>query len=172
MTGIPASACSRSTALMTSTASGSSPAKGSSRTSSSGAKNERGGELDALLVAEAERLELVVAPLGEAEALQPARGRRARVRAGHAVQLTEVAQLVGQAHLRVQATLLGHVADLPATVERQRHPAESHLARVGGQHASMMRIVVVLPAPLRPTNPKSSPADTSRERSSTATTSP
>ncbi len=39
-------------------------------------EDEGGGQLDALLVAQAERLELGVAPVGEAEAVQPARARR------------------------------------------------------------------------------------------------
>ncbi len=95
------------------------------------AEDEGRRKLDALLVAEAERLQLVVAPLAEAEALQPAPGGCHGVRVRHAVEFTQVAQLLGQAHLGVEAACLGHVADPPATVERDGRPVDPDLARVG-----------------------------------------
>ena len=100
-----------------------------------GREDERGCQLDALLVAEAEGLQLVVTTLLQAEALQPAHGGCPRVRVGHAVELTEIAQLLGHAHLRVEAALLGHVADPASGLERQRAPAERDLAGIGRQHA-------------------------------------
>ena len=71
-TGTPGRPAPRSTWLITSTATGSSPENGSSSTRTSGLVHQRRGELDPLLVAEAELLHLVVAPGGDAEPLGPA----------------------------------------------------------------------------------------------------
>ena len=100
-----------------------------------GPEDEGRGQLDALLVAQAQRLQLGVAPLGEAEALEPAEGRLAGRRVRHAVQLAEVGQLLRHAHLRVQAAFLGHVADAPAGLEGQGRAQPAHRAGVGGEHA-------------------------------------
>jgi hypothetical protein len=96
--------------------------------------HERGGELDALLVAQRQRLHAVARPLGEAEPLDPAAGGGrggARVRA---VQAREVDELVAHAHLRVQPALLRHVAE--ARPRGGVHPlsAPAHLAAVGREH--------------------------------------
>src|SRR3954468_14571446 len=72
---------------------------------------ERRAELRALLVAERERLGAPPGDLAEAEALEPAPRRRPRRRVVEAVQAREVHELVGDAHLRIQAALLGHVAE-------------------------------------------------------------
>jgi len=135
-------------------------------------EDESGGQLDTLLVAQAERLEIVVGPVLQPEAIKPAHGRDPGFRAGHAVKLAEVGQLLGQPHLRIQSTLLGHVPDAPARRKVERPSIPSHLARVGARTPSTIRIVVVLPAPLRPTKPNNSPAWTSKPRSRTATVSP
>ena len=47
----------------------------------------------------------------------------------------EVDELLEAAHLRVQAPLLGHVADSPSRREVERGPGPAHLAGIGGQHA-------------------------------------
>ena len=93
------------------------------------------GELDPLLVAEAEGLELAVAPLGQAEALQPAQRSLPCLSTRHPVQLAEVRQLLRHAHLGVQAALLGHVADPPAGLEGQGHAQPAHRSGVGREHA-------------------------------------
>jgi hypothetical protein len=59
---------------------------------------------------------------------------RPGLRAGHAVKLAEVCQLLGQSHLRIQAALLGHVADPPARREIERLAVPAHLALVGAEH--------------------------------------
>ncbi len=100
-----------------------------------GAVHEGGGDLRALLVAEREALDRVVRALAEAEALEQlervAPGRRGRP----AVQAGEVHGLLEQAHLRVQAALLGHVAEAAAVGVGERGAAEGHRAAVGREHA-------------------------------------
>ncbi len=98
-------------------------------------EDQCGGQLDPLLVAEAERLEIVVGPVLQAKAIKPANGRDPRRRAGHAVELAEVRQLVGQSHFRVQPALLGHVPDPASRREVERDAIPSHLARVGAEDA-------------------------------------
>ena len=116
--------------------------------------HERGGELHALLVAERELLHPLAGALLQPEALDPAVGRGLGVRARDAVQPGEVDELVADAHLRVQAALLGHVAEPRAGrgvggrgrgTAPARGPARST--------PRTMRMVVVLPAPLGPTKP-------------------
>ena len=97
--------------------------------------DERGGELRALLVAERQRLRAAVGDLGEAEALEPLVGRRARPRAVDAVQAGEVDELVGDAHLRVQPALLRHVAEPRASGRVDRPALPADLAAVGLEHA-------------------------------------
>ena len=79
-----------------------------------GVVHEGDAELDALLVAERERLHLVAGPLGSAQPLDPALGRRRGRRAGEPVQAREVDELVAHAHRRVEPALLGHVAEAAA----------------------------------------------------------
>ena len=71
----PASLCSRSTSLITSTAIGSRPGERLVEHEHRRVVDQRGGELDALLVAEAERLDAVVDPVRDPEPLGPARHR-------------------------------------------------------------------------------------------------
>ena len=97
--------------------------------------DERGGELHALLVAERQLLDAVAA-----RSVNPSRSiqRPADVggRAGlHPVQPRQVDELVAHAHLRVQAALLGHVAEPRAGLEVDRPALEQHLTAVGGEHA-------------------------------------
>ena len=98
-------------------------------------EDEGRGQLDPLLVAQAERLELGVAPVGEAEAVQPAERGLPGFRARHAVQLAEVGELLRHVHLGIQAAFLGHVADAASGLERQGRPAEAHHAGIGREHA-------------------------------------
>jgi hypothetical protein len=65
-----------------------------------------------------------------------------------------------------------HVPDAPPVFEVDRPAIPPDLAPIGGQHPSTIRIVVVLPAPLLPTKPNSSPARTSKVISCNASTSP
>ena len=99
------------------------------------AVHQRGGELDALLVAEAELLYRVAAPVAQAEPGQPQVGRAVCVVGAHAVQLGEVDQLVEHAHPRVEPALLGQVADPPAGAQRDRLAVHAYLAGVRGEHA-------------------------------------
>src|SRR3954468_20914776 len=100
-----------------------------------GVVRERRAELRALLVAERERLRAPLGDLGEAEALEPAPRRRPRRRVVEAVQAREVHELVGDAHLRIQAALLGHVAEPGARRGVDRPAAEAHLAGVRREDA-------------------------------------
>ena len=62
---------------------------------------------DPLLVAETEGLDLILRSIGEAEPAQPGAGSGACRRSGQPMHLGEVRQLLGQAHLRVEATFFG-----------------------------------------------------------------
>ena len=97
--------------------------------------DERGRELDALLVAERELLDAIARPLGQPEPLDPALGRPRRGGVVAPVQPREIDELVAHAHLRVQPALLRHVAEAPAHLEVDRRAAEQHLAAIGGQDA-------------------------------------
>jgi hypothetical protein len=92
--------------------------------------DERGGELGSLLVAERQRLRAPVGDLPEAEALEPAGRRGAGVGMADAVQAGEVHEMVGDAHLRVQAALLGHVAEPRAGGGVDPLPVPADLAAV------------------------------------------
>ena len=65
--------------------------------------------------------------------------------------------------------LLGGGAGLLAEVAEDAFSAPADLAGVGRQRPGMMRMAVVLPAPLGPTNPNSWPSATVHDRSSRAT---
>ena len=69
------------------------------------------------------------------EALDPARGRLAGGGLLAAVQHREVAQVAIDAHLRIQAALLGHVAEQALVLAGDRRAAPEHLAGVGLEHA-------------------------------------
>jgi hypothetical protein len=68
--------------------------------------------------------------------------------------------------------LLGGGAGLLAEVAEDAFSAPADLAGVGSSTPRMMRMAVVLPAPLGPTNPNSWPSATVHDRSSRATKSP
>ena len=78
-------------------------------------------------------------------------------------------------HLHRAIAMLGgpaEAADPTAGLEAQRHAQPANHAGIGVSTPSTTRMVVVLPAPLRPTNPNSSPAWISKVRSCTATVCP
>jgi len=99
-------------------------------------------ELDALLVAVRQGLELGAGAVGEPEPVEPARRRGLRLGRRQAMLLGEVAQLVGDLHPRVQAALLGHVAE-PETmdpVDRPALPSDRAAIRSGEpEHAAHRR---------------------------------
>src|SRR5690606_11669518 len=81
-----------------------------------GVVDEGRRELDPLLVAVRQLLELRLLALRKIEPGQPLSGGSVGVAAAHAVLLREVAQLLADAHPRVEAALLGHVAEAQARV--------------------------------------------------------
>ena len=135
MTGTPASACSRSTPAHHVDGDRIEPGERLVEHEHVRTEDECGGQLDALLVAQAERLEVGVAPVGETEPVQPAERGLPGFRARHAVQLAEVGQLLGHAHLGIEAALLGHVADAAAGLEGQGHAQPAHHAGIRREHA-------------------------------------
>ena len=114
-----------------------------------GVVHERDAELDALLVAERERLHLVAGALGEPEPLDPGVRRRVGVAGREPVQPREVHELVADAHLRVQAALLRHVAEAAARRGVDRPALPEDLARVGLQDAEDDPHRGRLPRPVR-----------------------
>ncbi len=100
-----------------------------------GAVHERRGDLRALLVAEREALDGVVRALAEAEPLQQLERVAARGGRGPAVQPGEVHGLLEHAHLRVEAALLGHVAEATSVDVGDGPAVERHRAAVGREHA-------------------------------------
>ena len=96
-----------------------------------GPADERGGELDALLVAEGQLLHLVAPALAQAEPVDPLGGRVGRLGRAQPVQAGEVGDLLADLHLRVEPALLRHVADPAAGLEVQRAAVPAHLPGVG-----------------------------------------
>src|ERR1019366_4064834 len=88
-----------------------------------------------LLVALAPLLQLLAVAIAEAEPLQPAGRGRACVGSAHPVEPSEVDELLGHPHARVEAAPLGNVADPPPGGEGDRRPSPPHLTGVGGEHA-------------------------------------
>ena len=135
--------------------------------------DERDAELDALLVAERERLDAVAGALARPSRSIQRSAARAAPAAGEPVQAREVHELVAHAHLRVQAALLRHVAEARARARRRSaRPFQRTRPASGASTPSTIRIAVVLPAPLGPTKPSIRPGATENVRSSSATTSP
>ena len=99
-----------------------------------GVVDEAGGELDALLVAQGEVVELVVHTLAQAEFLEQLGAALLGGFAVDAVQLGQKDQLLQDLLFAVQAALLGHVADAAAGVVVKRAAVQEHLAGVCGEH--------------------------------------
>ena len=78
--------------------------------------HERGGELDALLVALRQGLDLVPGPVGDAEPLQPRCRAGRRGSRSHLVQSAQVLDLLADAHAGIEPAFLGQVAEPPALV--------------------------------------------------------
>ncbi len=95
--------------------------------------DQRGRELDALLVAVRQLLELGLGAVGEAHPLEPVVRGGIRGLAAQAVLLGEVAELLGDPHARVQAALLGHVPEAQprVAVDRRTGPADLAAVRAG-----------------------------------------
>ena len=90
-------------------------------------------QLHALLVAERKVFELVVDPIGEAELAEPAASasRSATLRSMPR-SCAEEAQLLGDAHRRVQAALLGQVPEAAPHLEVDRLAVEAHAPGIEG----------------------------------------
>ena len=148
---------------------GSSPAVGSSSSSTSGVAEQRLGQPQALAVALGELVDLVTE-----HRLQMA-GRRDPLELGadggarHALHLGHEAQVRRDVERVVEGRALGQVADAPRRLDVLRWPCRSRppVTRpdVAAVKPAIMRIVVVLPAPLGPRKPTISPGSTVKERS-------
>jgi hypothetical protein len=88
------------------------------------------------------------------------------------VELREVDELLADTHLRVQASLLGHVADPPPDVLVDRTTAPPNLAAVGRQQTDDDPHRGRLAGPVRADEPDTSPSETENVRPSRARMSP
>ena len=100
-----------------------------------GLVHERRRELDALLVAERERIDAVLPPLLHAEPLGPAVGCGNGFCLGHSVQARHVHELLVHLHARVEAAFLRHVPEAPAVDVAHGRAVDADDALVGGEHA-------------------------------------
>ncbi len=91
--------------------------------------HQRGGQLDALLVSQRQRLDAVVTPVGDAQRRDPAGGRGVRLGGARAVQPGEVDELLVHPHARVQPALLRHVAEPPPVLVAHRPAVEPDACR-------------------------------------------
>ena len=141
---------------------------GSSRISTGGLVDERAGEPDALPVALGERSDDLAADVADHGALaRPRRPGRDRA-AWHALHRGAEAQVLLDPHLRVERDVLRQVADparTPSGSRARSMPATRTLPAVAERNPVIIRIVVVLPAPLGPRKPSTSPSGTKNETS-------
>ena len=91
---------------------------------------DRGDELDLLLVALRELLGAAAGQLRDQEPVQPAQGGATREAGGLAIEGREVDELVQHRHPRVETALLGQVAPGPAWQVRGRAAVPANLAGV------------------------------------------
>ena len=94
--------------------------------------DERADQLDPLLVAEREILEVVPDPVSESEVGEPPRRLCPGVVAGQATESPEVLELVEHFHRRVEPTLLGEVAEAAAGLVVDAPTVPANLAGVEG----------------------------------------
>jgi hypothetical protein len=87
--------------------------------------------LHPLLITEREGLELVATALDESQSLEQVIRSLGRRRLVDAVQAREVSELLADLHLRVEPTLLGHVAEPVEGALADGRVIEQHLAGVG-----------------------------------------
>ncbi len=116
--------------------------------------HQRRRQLHALLVAERQGLDTVTPPAGEAEARQPISGRAAGGGPAHPVQLSQVGELVGHAHRRVEPPLLRQVPEAAAACGVHGAPVPPHLAGVKGRDAEDGAHRRRLAGPVRPEKPE------------------
>ena len=95
-----------------------------------GVVDQRRRELDALLVAVGQLLELRLRPVGETHPVEPLERGRVGGLARQPVLLGEVAELLRDPHPRIEPTLLGHVAETQAGVAIDRRALPPDLAAV------------------------------------------
>jgi hypothetical protein len=95
---------------------------------------QRGSELHPLLVAQRQLLHRPLRLPGEAEPFDPAPGGPLRLGPRAAVQRRQIAELAVRAHLRVEAALLGHVAEAALDLAFGAGAAPEHLARILLEH--------------------------------------
>ena len=96
-----------------------------------GVVDEGGRQLDPLLVAVRQLLELRLRPVGETHPLEPDRGRRVGALAGHPVLLGEVAELFGDPHPRIEPALLRHVPEAQPGIAIDGRALPADFAAVG-----------------------------------------
>ncbi len=139
-----------------------------------GAVGDGAGDLDALGEASGELGWVGAGALGEVELVEQLLGALAGFCAGEAeVEAVEVDVFEDGAGA-VERVVLGHDADASggrvAGAATTSMPAMRTRPEVGRARVVQMLMVVVLPAPLGPSRPKSSPSRTLRSMPSTATT--
>ncbi len=96
-----------------------------------GIVDEGGGELNSLLIAVAQLLELGVGTVAQSEPLQPAQGGVGGRTPSQAGEASEVGELLVDPHLRVETALLGHVAEPEPICRCHRRPVPGDTAVVG-----------------------------------------
>ena len=158
----PSSRASRSTCRKVSCTRGSRPVVGSSRMS------RAGWWKSACTRPIFCRLPRLRRPMGRSRS-RPRRSAKLRRRpqVGEAAQPGEVGEQLAPGHAGVEAELAGQIAHRPAdghAVLVASKPRTCARPPVGWRRSSSSRMVVVLPAPLGPMKPKTSPGRTSRSR--------
>ena len=98
-----------------------------------GTVHQRCRQLNPLLVAVRELLDPRAHAIGQPETLEPRACGGPPLFVWRAVQHGEVLELIADPHLRIQAALLGHVADPLAARRVYRSPIPEDAARVGCQ---------------------------------------
>ena len=134
---------------------------------------DRGDELDLLLVALRELLRASVLVLGDAEARQPLAAAPGGFLARDGVERGEEDELLEDLHAGVEAALLGQVAPgAPSGRPSVGVPSQVAVPLSGRRMSRTIRIVVVLPAPFAPRKPKTWPGSTLKLMPSRAVTLP
>src|SRR5699024_7102414 len=93
--------------------------------------NESRGDLDLLLIAEADRFEGVGGCALELELFEQIESALLRRLAGETVEAGEVDELIDDRHLRVETAFLGHVADRAAVAGGDRGAVDEDAPGIG-----------------------------------------
>ena len=118
------------------------------------AVHQRGGQLNALLVAVRQRLHLAAGALGHSRAAPATSSLDSPAsRPVMPVQPAEVLELLADLHPRIEPALFGHVAEPPPRRRAHRRPVPPHVPASRSTSPKIARIVVVLPAPFGPRKP-------------------